>query len=54
MAQIVKRLLAMQRPGFSGGAGLIDPLEKEITTHSSSLALKIPWMEELSSLQSMR
>ena len=24
-----------------------DPLEKEIATHSSTLAWKIPWMEEL-------
>ena len=23
-----------------------DPLEKEMTTHSSTLAWKIPWMEE--------
>ena len=30
-----------------------DPLEKEITTHSSTLAWKIPWMEELCRLQSM-
>ena len=25
---------------------LEDPLEKEMATHSSTLALKIPWMEE--------
>ena len=30
-----------------------DPLEKEITTHSSSLAWEIPWTEELGGLQSM-
>ena len=30
-----------------------DPLEKGITTHSSTLALKIPWMEETRRLQSM-
>ena len=29
------------------------PLEKEMATHSSILAWKIPWMEELSRLQSM-
>ena len=28
-------------------------LEKEITTHSSVLAWRIPWMEELHGLQSM-
>ena len=31
-----------------------DPLEKEMTTHSSILAWKIPWTEEPSELQSMR
>ena len=30
-----------------------DPLEKEIATHSSILAWKIPWMEEFGRLQSM-
>ena len=30
-----------------------DPLEKEMTTHSSTLAWKIPWMEEHGRLQSM-
>ena len=30
-----------------------DPLEKEMTTHSSILAWRIPWMEELGGLQSM-
>ena len=30
-----------------------DPLEKEMTTHSSTLAWKIPWTEEPSRLQSM-
>ena len=29
------------------------PLEKEMTTHSSTLAWKIPWMEEPGGLQSM-
>ena len=27
--------------------GRKDPLEKEMATHSSTLALKIPWIEEL-------
>ena len=30
-----------------------DPLEKEMTTHSSFLAWKIPWTEEPGGLQSM-
>ena len=29
------------------------PLEKEMATHSSTLAWKIPWMEEPGRLQSM-
>ena len=30
-----------------------DPLEKEMTAHSSILAWKIPWIEEPGGLQSM-
>ena len=33
--------------------GWEDPLEKEMATHSSTLAWKIPWMEECGRLQSM-
>ena len=33
-------------PGSIPGLGR-NPLEKEMATHSSTLALKIPWMEEL-------
>ena len=33
--------------------GWEDPLEKEMATHSSFLALKIPWTEEPVGLQSM-
>jgi len=33
--------------------GLEDPLQKEIATHSSILAWKIPWTEEPGGLQSM-
>ena len=33
--------------------GLEDPLEKEIATHSSILAWRIPWTEEPGGLQSM-
>ena len=52
VAQTVKRLLAMQeirvRP-----LGWEDPLEKEMATHSSALAWKIPWTEVPGRLQSM-
>ena len=33
--------------------GQEDPLEKEMTTHSSILAREIPWTEEPGGLQSM-
>ena len=33
--------------------GLDDPLEKEVATHSSILAWRIPWTEEPGRLQSM-
>ena len=33
--------------------GQEDPLEKEMATHSSILAWKIPWTEESGGLQSM-
>ena len=33
--------------------GWEDPLQKEMTIHSSSLAWKIPWTEEPDSLQSV-
>ena len=33
--------------------GWEDPLEKEMATHSSTLAWKIPWTEEWGRLQSM-
>ena len=33
--------------------GQEDPLEKEMKTHSSIVAWKIPWMEEPSGLQPM-
>ena len=33
--------------------GQEDPLEKEMATHSSIIACRIPWTEEPSGLQSM-
>ena len=49
---MVKRLPAMQETWVLS-LDREDPLEKEITTHSSILAWEIPWTEELSGLQSM-
>ena len=45
MAQTVKRLPTMQETWVQS-LGREDLLEKEMATHSSILALKIPWTEE--------
>ena len=42
----------MQKMGVRS-LGLENPLEKEMATHSSILAWKIPWIEESGRLQSM-
>ena len=52
MAQRVKRLSAMQET-WVRSLGWEDILEKEMATHSSTNAWKIPWMEEPGRLQSM-
>ena len=52
VVQMVKRLPAM-RETWVQSLGWEDPLEKEMATHSSTLAWKIPWMEEPGRLQSM-
>ena len=52
MAQMVKRLPVMQET-WVRFLGQEDPLEKEMAIHSSTLAWKIPWMEEPDRLQSM-
>ena len=52
VAQMVKRLPAM-RETWVQSLGREDPLEKEMATHSSTFAWKIPWTEEPSWLQSM-
>ena len=52
VAQMVKRLPAVQETRVRS-LGWEDPLEKEMATHSSTLAWKIPWTEEPSGLQSM-
>ena len=51
VAQMVKRLPTMSETWVQS-LGWEDPLEKEMATHSSTLAWKIPWMEEPGSLQS--
>ena len=52
VAQTVKCLPVMQETWVQS-LGREDPLEKETATHSSILAWKIPWREELRRLQSM-
>ena len=52
MAQIIERLPAMQETQVRS-LGQDNPLEKEMATHSSILAWKIPWSEEPDRLQSM-
>ena len=51
--------MVMNPPANAGAAGDApqflgweDPLEKEMATHSSSLAWRIPWTEEPGGLQS--
>ena len=51
MAQKLKCLPAMWET-WVRSLGREDPLEKEKATHSSILAWRIPWMEELGGLQS--
>ena len=52
VAQMVKCLPTMWETRVRS-LGQEDPLEKEMATHSSTLAWKIPWMEEHGTLQSM-
>ena len=52
VAQRVKHLPAMQET-WVRSLGQEDPLEKEMATHSSTLAWKIPWTEKPGRLQSM-
>ena len=50
---MVKNLATMQETQVQS-LGLEDPLEKEMATHSSTFAWRIPWTEESGGLQSMR
>ena len=52
MAQRLKHLPAMQETQVQS-LGREDPLEKEMATHSSTLAWEIPWTEEPGGLQSV-
>ena len=52
MAQMVKCLPTLWETRLRS-LGWKDPLEKDMATHSSILAWKIPWMEEAGRLQSM-
>ena len=49
---MVKHLSTMRETQVQS-LGWEDPLEKEMTIHSSTLAWKIPWTEEPTGLQSM-
>ena len=51
VAQTVKHLPTM-RETYVQSLDWEDPLEKEMSTHSSILTWKIPWMEEPGRLQS--
>ena len=52
VTQTVKHLPTMWENQVQS-LGREDPLEKEIATYSSTLAWKIPWMEEPGRLRSM-
>ena len=52
MAPTVKHLPAMRETRVRS-LGREDPLEKEVATHFSTLAWKIPWTEETGRLQSI-
>ena len=52
MAQAAKNQPEMQETQVQS-LGQEDPLEKEMATHSSILAWRIPWTDEPGGLQSM-
>ena len=53
MAQTVKNLPTMQESQVRV-LGREDPLKKEMATHTSNLAWRIPWTKEPGKLQSIR
>ena len=52
VAQMVKNLPAIRKTQVQS-LGWEDPLDKEMTTHFSILAWRVPWTEELGGLQFM-
>ena len=56
-SSLVASLVTQASACNAGDLGLIpglgNSLEKEVTTHSSTLAWKIPWMDESGELQSL-
>ena len=52
LAQVVKRLPTVRKTQVQS-LGREDLLDKEMVTHSSILAWRIPWIEEPGGLQSM-
>ena len=52
VVQMVNNLPAMQETWVQS-LGWEDPLEREMATHSRTLAWEIPWTEEPGGLQSM-
>ena len=52
IVQLVKNMSAMQETWVQS-LGQVDPLEKEMAIHSSTLAWRIPWREEAGGLQSV-
>ena len=52
VAQLVKKLPAVQET-WVPSLGPEDPLEKEMASHSSTLAWRTPWTEEPGGLQPM-
>ena len=52
VAQTVKSLPAIWET-WVRSLGQEDPLQKEMATHSSTLAWEIPWMDEPGRLQSL-
>ena len=53
LGKMVKNTPAMRETQVQS-LGREDPLEKEMAAHSSTLSRRIPWMEELGRLWSMR
>ena len=52
VSQMVKHLPAMRETQVRF-LGWVDPVEREMAIHSSTLAWKIPWTEKADRLQSM-